>query len=155
MKLRLAICAAVASAVAHPGVAFEYLPLNRTSNSFEIRSDETESDTLLRLVCMGNHVDMRLGGELRIGKGKLELVTVKLSSSNATETLRGVSVESPDAEMTSGTELLTSLPSSHRAFAILTQAGPVQIQPAGGKAHKVELGRRAAAGLKAFLEKCR
>jgi hypothetical protein len=136
--------------------AAEFVPTDGTTRTFEIRSDESESDTLLRATCVaGGRVDLRLGATFQIGRGKLEPVTVSLTAGNRTTILKGISVESPDIEMTGGTELLTTLPSDHRAFNILAQAGSIRIKATGGETNRFQLGQRATTGLKTFLDTCR
>jgi hypothetical protein len=124
--------------------------------AFEIRSDETESDTLLRAACIwGGRIDIRFGATYGIGKGRREAVSAKISAGKTAAKLKGVSVDSPDSELTGGTELLTSLPFDDPAFAILTQSGPVTIEAAGIKADRFTLGPEATTALKAFLAKCK
>lgn len=146
------------SALAFPAAALaeEYTANTGTADLFEIRSDETESDAILRAACAAHgFVDLRFGAYFGVGEGKLEPVSVKLSAGKMTAELKGVSVESPDAEMTGGTELLTSVPGSSAALSILSQGGLVSAQFAGGRKDRFELGRGAADAFKAFLEKCR
>lgn len=150
--------ALVLAALALPASASaeEYFTNAGTAGLFEIRPDETESDALLRAACVAHgSVDVRFGAYFGVGGGKLEPVSVKLTAGKKTAELKGVSVESQDAEMTGGTELLTSVPGGSAALSILSQGGPVSVQFAGGRKDRFELGRETADAFKAFLETCR
>lgn len=136
--------------------AEEYFINAGTAGLFEIRPDETESDALLRAACVAHgYVDLRFGAYFGVGEGKLEPVSVKLSAGKMTAGLKGVSVESQDAEMTGGTELLTSVPIGSAALSILTQGGTVSVEFAGGRKDRFELGEETSDAFKAFLETCR
>ena len=156
MKFLLATLAAAAFAFPALAKAEEYTVNDGTAGLFEIRPDETESDALLRAACFAHgFVDLRFGAYFGVGDGKLEPVTVKLSAGKMTAGLKGVSVESPDAEMTGGTELLTSVSGASAALSILSQDGMVSVQFSGGRKERFELGRETTEAFKAFLEKCR
>jgi hypothetical protein len=138
------------------GHTAEFVPAFGTANTIEIRSDESESDTILRATCVaGDRVDIRLGATFQIGRGKLEPITVSLTAGSRTAVLKGISVESPDIEMTGGTELLTTIPGNHMVFNILAQSSSIAIRASGSKTYRFQLGQRATAGLKVFLDKCR
>jgi hypothetical protein len=121
----------------------------------EIRSDEPESDALLRLGCKGfGLIDTHLGGVADIGKGGHEAVSVTLSSGKLTARVQGASISSEDSELTGGIELLTALMPDDKAFSVLTSGKEIKLQVGSGKAENFTLGAKTTAALKAFLKKC-
>ena len=121
----------------------------------DIRSDETESEALLRLGCKSyGLIDTHLGGAFDIGEGGYEAVTVTLSSGALKAKVQGVSIYSEDSELTGGTELLTALFSSDDAFAVLTSGREITLLGGRDKTDNFTLGVETTAELKAFLEKC-
>jgi len=122
--------------------------------SIEIRSDEPEVDAFLNMTCVSRKLDVRIGGEIPKGKGGLDPDSLTLSDGTLTTKIIGVSVESPDIEMTGGTMVLTTLEARGRAISILTSGKTIEIKPASGASSKVTLGKLATDALKAFVAKC-
>mgnify|MGYP003383362302 CR=1 FL=1 len=125
-----------------------------TGSWIDIRSDESESDKLLGLSCAGlGQIDVHLGGEFGIGKGGHEAVSATLSTGKTSATLKGLSIETADAEMTGGIELLTSLAPDDKAFGILASGKEISLKH-GGTTEKFMLGKSATDALTAFLKAC-
>ncbi len=75
----------------------------------EARSSEPESDADLRAFCFDGLVAIRIGGSIGVGKGGGEPVSVKIEGEGKSARVQGVSMNTPDSEMTGGTELVTDL----------------------------------------------
>ena len=128
---------------------------NRAGTWLDVRSDESESDALLRLGCHGfGLIDAHLGATFDIGKGGHEAVSLTLTSGKLTARVKGLSIESEDSELTGGIELLTALMANDEAFAVLTSGKEIILQSGRSKAERFTLGKETTAALKAFLKKC-
>jgi hypothetical protein len=99
-------------------------------------------------------IDIGAGAETNVGGGHGEAVTLKLVSAGKTVTLTGVSRNSPNIEMTGGTELRARIARDHPLFALFATGQPIAVS-GSIKSPK----RWAAKGLKAkaeaFLQGCR
>jgi hypothetical protein len=121
----------------------------------DIRSDESESDALLRLGCHGSGlIDTHIGATFDIGKGGHEAVSVTLTSGKLTARLAGLSIESEDSELTGGIELLTALMANDDAFSVLASGKEITLKGGRSKAERFSLGPKTTSALKAFLKKC-
>jgi hypothetical protein len=94
----------------------------------EARSTEEESDASLRAVCRSSgSIELRVGAAEGVGKGSREAVTLQFESAGQHATLRGVSRESDDFQMTGGTELVADVTADDPVFAVLTSGKPVKL----------------------------
>jgi hypothetical protein len=143
------------AAPSHARAAGEFSAQPLDLASIEVRSAEEETDALLSLTCIhSGMLDIRIGGELGLGKGEHEPVGLALRSGALSTRVDGVSVRSPDYEMTGGAMLLTSIEPDGRAMRILAGGKPIEFKPSAGKPTTIALGSRATAALKAFLDRC-
>lgn len=123
---------------------------------FEIRYTEPENDALFSATCIAsNTLDIRIGGGFAFGKGEREPTSVTLSDGKLSVRLDGVSVLSPDVEMTGGSMLLTSVEPDGKEIEILTSGKPIEVKPKGAKREKVSLGKTVTDALKAFAKSCK
>ena len=152
------ICAiALCLASAQPAIAAEpqYGAYASKVLSMDIRSNVPETDALLIATCLTTDMlDVRIGGELPLGSGEHESVSVTLSSGTLSTRVDGVSVKSPDYEMTGSAMLLTSLEPKGKAWRILTSGKPIEIRASGRAPDKISLGKPATDALRAFVSKC-
>lgn len=138
---------------AHAAEKFGAGPLKLVS--IGVWSKEPETDPLLYLTCIHSQMlDIRIGGELGLGKGEHEPVSLSLRSGTLSTRVDGVSVRSPDFEMTGGTMLLTSIEPKGRAVQILTGGKPIEFKPSSGQSTTMTLGKSITSALKSFLDKC-
>lgn len=140
-----------------PAMAME-IRYSANSGKFEairIDSDQPETDSLLYAVCVTPAMfEVLIGDELKFGSGDHEPVSATLSDGTLSTKVDGVSVRSPDYEMTGGTMLLTTLEPKGRAWRILTSGKKIEIRPKGGEPETVSLGKAATDALKAFASRC-
>lgn len=138
---------------AHAAEKFGAGPLKLVS--IGVWSKEPETDPLLYLTCIHSQMlDIRIGGELGLGKGEHEPVSLSLRTGTLSTRVDGVSVRSPDFEMTGGAMLLTSIEPNGRVMQILTADRPIEFKPSAGQSTTVTLGKSVTAALKSFLDKC-
>ncbi len=121
----------------------------------EIREPvENEGDTMLQLTCGPiGFVDVHLGGVFAIGKGEHEAVSATLSAGKLTATVKGLSIETSDFEMTGGIELLTALRSNDPLFAVLTSGQEISLQ-GSERPERFTLSADVTKALKTFLAAC-
>jgi hypothetical protein len=123
--------------------------------SMGVWNKQPENDPLLYLTCIhAEMLDIRIGGELGFGKGEHEPVSLSLGSGTLSTRVDGVSVKSPDYEMTGGAMLLTSIEPKGRAIQILTSGKPIEFKPSTGASTTIVLGDSVTIALKSFLDKC-
>ncbi len=146
----LAILALNASASA------EYEANTSSANWIELREPvENEGDTILQLSCGPiGFVDVHLGGVFGMGKGEYEAITVTVSAEKQSVSVKGLSIETSDVEMTGGIELLTALRSNNALFGVLTSGKEITLQAVGGTAEKFTLTSGVTKALKEFLGTC-
>lgn len=121
------LCLAVAStaAAAEPryGASMEKL------ETIQIRSDEPETDALLFATCITpDMLEVLIGNELPLGRGEHEPVSLSLAAGTLSTRVDGVSVKSPDYEMTGNAMLLTTLEPKGRAWRILTSGKSIEMK---------------------------
>jgi hypothetical protein len=76
-------------------------------NGFDWTQGFNEQDTLVRFACRrGGKIEIGIGADLGIGKGRGEAVVMSARSGFATVRIEGVSRKSENFEMTSGIELV-------------------------------------------------
>ena len=148
----IGLCIAPASpAVAEP----HYGASSEKLESIQIRSDEPETDALLFAICITPDMfEVLIGDELKFGSGEHEPVSATLSDGRLSTKVDGVSVRSPDYEMTGGAMLLTTLEPDGRAWRILTSGKKIEIRSRGGEPETISLGKAATDALKAFAVRC-
>lgn len=137
--------------------AEEYSAHTGQSIALEVRhtDPETESDALINATCIAsNMIDIRIGGEFGFGKGEGEPTKLTLAAGTLSARIKGVSVESPDREMTGGSMLLTSVEPNGKTMKILTSGKPIVFKPPDGTSHKVSLGKTATDIVKTFIKDC-
>lgn len=134
----------------------EYEANSSSANWIEVREPvENEGDTILQFSCGPiGFVDVHLGGVFGMGKGEYEAITVTVSADKQSASVKGVSIETSDVEMTGGVELLTALRSNDALFGVLTSGKEVTLQAVGGTAEKFTLTAGVTKALKAFLGTC-
>lgn len=133
----------------------EYEANSSEGSWIEIREPvENEGDTMLQLSCGPiGFVDVHLGGVFGIGKGEHEAVSATLSAGKLKATVKGLSIETSDVEMTGGIELLTALRSNDPLFAVLTSGQEISLQ-GSERPERFTLDAKVTSALKAFLETC-
>jgi hypothetical protein len=135
--------------------AAEYKAQERSAPYLEIRSNEAESDTILRATCPNAGViDLRIGAEFQVGGGDGKSVNLVLQSGGKTARIKGISLPSADQQMTGGTELVASVPIDDPIFEVLAAGAPIRFT-GSIKETKVALGASASAALKRFLDRCK
>ncbi|MGO4562136.1 hypothetical protein [Rhizobiales bacterium 3FA27D7] len=123
--------------------------------TIQIRSDEPETDALLFATCITPDMfEVLIGNELPLGRGEHEPVSLSLAAGTLSTKVDGVSVKSPDYEMTGNAMLLTTLEPKGRAWRILTSGQPIEMRPKGSEPATVPLGKAETDALKAFARKC-
>lgn len=152
--LRASACAALLMCAAAPARAETYRATVSSRTGLVIRSNEPESDALLRAKCAsGGKVALRFGGDLQFGDGEGGAVEARLVSGRRTQTLRGVSRWSEDSEMTGGTELVATLAPSDAALGLLAAGGAIKVS--GGRTRSaITLDAATAARLRNYLQSC-
>ncbi len=91
--------------------------------------DEEESDRVLFARCRADgRIDLGVGAYESVGEGKGEAVSVTLSAGGKNATLHGKSQNSPNFEMTAGTELATTVTKDDPVFAVFMSGQPVTIR---------------------------
>jgi hypothetical protein len=90
--------------------------------------DESEVDAELWARCRPDGmIDVGMGAESHVGKGKGEKVALTLTSAGQSVTIAGVSRESANVEMTGGIELQARLKPDDKLFAILATGQPITV----------------------------
>lgn len=121
----------------------------------EARSNEDEADATVRASCaFDGLLTLRLGADIGVGEGKGEAVSVKIESGDKSAKVHGVSRNSPDSEMTGGTELATDLPLNDPAVEVLFSGKAVTIITPDQKKHTL-VDADSAGATKKFLKQCR
>ena len=142
-------------AAGQPALADEYEASTGQSLALEIRSTEPEVDALIDATCVAaNTIDIRIGGELPLGKGDHKPTSLTLSNGTLSARIDGISVASPDVEMTGGSMLLTSVEPQGKVMQILSSGKPITLRPPDKSTHKLSLGKSVTEAVKAFVKKC-
>ena len=90
--------------------------------------NESEVDFELWAHCRADGaIDIGMGAESHVGKGKGEKVTLTLASGGQTASVTGVSRESDNAEMTGGIELRAKVMRDDKLFAVLATGQPIAV----------------------------
>jgi hypothetical protein len=127
----------------------------RNAFYLEARVKAEESDASLRLLCKSPEIiEVRIGAEEMVGKGKGEEVALKLKSGGKQAELSGVSEPSEDSGMTGGTELVTRLVPDDPLFAVL-RAGKDVAVTGGGSRGATWSAKGMKAAVDKFLGKCK
>jgi hypothetical protein len=123
--------------------------------AIEIRPTAPEVDALLDATCVAsNTIDIRFGGEYPFGKGKREPTSLTLTSGGLSTKIDGVSVDSPDDEMTGGVMLLTSVEPDGKTMQILSSGKEIVFKLPDGTSEKVTLGKAVTEAVKKFVKDC-
>jgi len=90
--------------------------------------DESEVDAEFWARCRTDGmIDVGMGAESHVGKGKGEKVSLTLASAGQSVTISGVSRESKDVEMTGGIELQARVKADDKLFAIPATGQPITV----------------------------
>ena len=90
--------------------------------------DESEVDNEFWARCRSDgEIDVSMGAESHVGKGRGEPVSLTLSSGGQSVKISGVSRESENAPMTGGIELRTKVKSDNKVFAVLSTGQPIAV----------------------------
>jgi hypothetical protein len=90
--------------------------------------DESEVDNEFWARCgKDGLIDIGMGAESHVGKGKGEKVSLTLTSGGQSVTIAGVSRESVNVEMTGGIELQARVKRDDKLFAILATGQPIRV----------------------------
>ena len=116
--------------------------------------NESEVDYELWARCRTDgDIDVGMGAESHVGKGKGEMVELTLTSAGQTAKVAGVSRESVNVEMTGGIELQGKVKRDDKLFVVLATGQPITVT---GPIKTLKLGVK---GLKpkvdAFLKSCK
>lgn len=140
-----------------PAQAAPFLVVQQNVASMEISPDGIESEHLLRATCIAaGHIDLRLY-PFDVGKGEREPASLLLRNATLSTRVDGISVRSPNFNMTGATELLTSVETDGRAMRILTGGKPIEMKSTAGaktEAETVTLDAQATGKLLAFVKRC-
>ena len=98
-------------------------------------------------------IDIGMGAESHVGKGKGEPVSLTLTSAGQTVKISGVSRESENVEMTGGIELRAKVMPDDKLFAVLRTGRPIAVT-GPIKPMKWEV-KGLKAKVEAFLKGCR
>ena len=151
-----ALVAASLLIVGAPASAADHIVTTGKKAAIEIMPNESEVDRALEAICLGaGRIELRIGAELQVGRGAFDPVSVKVVSGKTTATLTGVSVKSPNFEMTGGSELLTVVEANDGALALLSKGRGDVTLAAGEKRMSVAFDAAAKRKLAAFLDACR
>ncbi len=116
--------------------------------------NESEVDFELWARCRADGaIDIGIGAESHVGKGKGEPVSLTLISGGRTVKISGVSRESANVEMTGGIELRAKVMPDDRLFAVLRTGQPIAVT-GPIKPLKWEV-KGLKAKVEAFLKGCR
>jgi len=136
----IALCLAAVS----PAMAME-IRYSANSGKFEairIDSDQPETDSLLYAVCVTPAMfEVLIGDELKFGSGGHEPVSATLSDGTLSTKVDGVSVRSPDYEMTGGTVMPVSWARSIRAPTGMPTNSPARSPMRAHPSYAVKTGR--------------
>jgi hypothetical protein len=151
--LSWALCSALAASDAQ--AEEKYYATAGKFPMLEIGYNEPENDMVLYATCIApNTLDIRIGGGFDFGKGEYESISLTLTDGATTSRITGVSVKSPDIEMTGGTMLLTSVGPEGKTMQILASGKPIDFRRDGVKPDKVSLGKSVTGTLKSFIKEC-
>ncbi|WP_333823979.1 hypothetical protein [Pinisolibacter sp.] len=151
-----AIVAASLLIVCTPASAADHVVTTAKKAAIEIMPNESEVDRTLEEICLGGgRIELRIGAELQLGQGAFDRVSVTVVSGKATATLTGVSVKSPNFEMTGGSELLTVVEANDGALALLSKGRGDVTLAAGEKRMSAAFDAAAKRKLAAFVDACR
>ena len=90
--------------------------------------DESEVDNEFWARCRSDGmIDIGMGAESHVGKGKGEPVSLTLTSGGQSVTISGVSRESKNVEMTGGIELQARVKRDDKLFAVLSTGQPIAV----------------------------
>lgn len=154
--LQAATLIALSTLFAAEAAAANYTALEKPARNLVIRSDEPESDAILRASCRkAGTVELRLGAEFQVGKGDGGSVELVLKSDGKTVRVSGVSKPSVDQEMTGGTELLAKVQPDDAIFDVLMSKGEIHFSGSIKDDAKATLGPSVSAALKRFLDHCK
>ncbi len=126
----------------------------------EARSTESESDASLRAQCApGNRVILSFGAPATpgfMGEGEGESMSVMLESAGKTASVKGISKQSVDSELTGGIELATDVSLDDPLFDVLSTGKPVMIVKADGMKEALTEGEygEGADAVKQFVKAC-
>ncbi len=116
--------------------------------------DESEVDYAFWARCRADGtIEIGMGAESHVGKGKGEPVSLTLTSRGQTVKIAGVSRESKNVEMTGGIELQATVKPDDKLFAVLTTGQPIAVT-GPIKAMKWTV-KGLKAKVEAFLKGCR
>lgn len=124
-------------------------------NGFDWTSGFNEQDALVRLACKrGGKLEIGLGADVGIGKGRGEAVAMSAKSGMASVRIDGVSKRSENFEMTSGVELVKSSDVNDPLIELLKMEQPVTFrQEPNGKSYTFSA-KGFGAALAKFLKGC-
>ena len=116
--------------------------------------NEAEVDYELWAHCRADGgIDVGMGAESHVGKGKGEKVELTLTSAGQSAKVAGVSRDSVNAEMTGGIELRGKVKRDDRLFAVLATGQPIAVT---GPIKPLKWGVRGLKPkLEAFLKSCK
>jgi len=130
MRLGLSLVFALASAVpatARPKVQWQIFK-HEGQTRLHGMINESEVDNEFWARCRKDGlIDIGMGAESHVGKGKGEKVTLMLASAGQSATVTGVSRESENVEMTGGIELQTRVKPDDKLFSILATGQPITV----------------------------
>jgi hypothetical protein len=150
------VVAASLAFVCAPASAADHVVTTAKKAAIEIMPNESEVDRTLEAICLGaGRIELRIGAELQVGKGAFDPVSVKVVAGKTTATLTGVSVKSPNFEMTGGSELLTVVEANDGALALLSKGRGDVTLAAGEKRMSATFDAAAKRKLAAFVDACR
>ncbi len=151
-----AVVAASLLFIGTPASAADHIVTTAKKAAIEIMPNESEVDRILEAICLGaGRIELRIGAELQLGKGAFDPVSVKVVAGKTTATLTGVSVKSPNFEMTGGSELLTVVEANDAALALLSKGRGDVTLAAGEKRMSAAFDAAAKRKLSAFVDACR
>jgi hypothetical protein len=88
----------------------------------------SESDTIFWARCAGKQaIDLGIGGNNDVGKGKGEAVSITLKSGAVSTTIAGRSRKSANVEMTGTSELRAKVSAGHDVFKVLATGKPIAV----------------------------
>ena len=152
-RLALALAGAVLVALPSPALAAFSWTYFGDSKDLIGSTGEDEGDTDFRATCKGGgRAEIGIGAQESVGSGKNEAVSVTLASGARNVRIDGHSQNSPNFQMTAGTELRTDADKTHPVFQLLADPGPIKVSGKTLSATWPAAGRAAAA--KAFTKAC-
>ncbi len=114
----------------------------------------SESDTIFWVRCAGKQaIELGIGGNNDVGKGKGEAVSITLKSGGASTTIAGRSRKSANFEMTGTSELRAKVSSGHDVFKVLATGKPIAVS--GSIEAETWPVKNLKSKVAAFLRSCR